>query len=820
LLPVFAIVPELVTQLGVSDCILVAPPGAGKSTCVPLELLKGGLFGRQKIIMLQPRRIAVRNIARYLAAQLNEPVGQTIGYRIRGETKVSSHTQLEIVTEGILTRMLQNDPELPGVGLIIFDEFHERSIHGDFSLALCIEVQETLRADLRLLVMSATLDVAALTPIMPQAMHLACEGRSYPVEVFYQPDTSAKPLYQKICHLTQRAFNQHDGDILVFLPGAWEIRQAAVSLQHLLPGDVTIHALFSELSQSEQQAAITPDPQGKRKIILATNIAETSLTIEGVTVVVDSGMQKTAVYQLNKGVTELQLGMISKASATQRAGRAGRLKAGSCYRLWSLEQHQRLAAHQVPEILTGDMAPFILEASLWGTAVKQLALIDMPSAAQLDQGEALLVALQAKDSHGQLTEHGRAMHRLGCHPTVANMLIKSARLSDAHQSLACAIAALLEEKDPLGHQAGTELYARLRFLQQHPQHRIWQVIGRWQRKVKGKAQPWPLSDAGVLLGFAFPHWLAKSRNADTFQLANGTGAKLPPDDPLAGQDWLVMGHMLLKGQDKANAQITLGERISLGQIETHFAHLIILQQRCLWDEQRGAIVAQSLRKLGDIVIDIQALAKPKTVQLTDIWLQVIRTRGVMNLPFDERSLQLIYRLRLARKLLGHTDWPDVSEQGLDTRLEQWLVPYLSDKHSWQQLKKLNFYDLIANNMDWSQQQKLNTLLPTKMRVPSGSVVPLIYSDQGDVTLSVRMQEVYSMVTTPTLAQGKLNVQMELLSPAGRPLQKTQDLAGFWQGSYKDVQKEMKGRYQKHFWPDDPATAIATSKTKKKMGGSG
>ncbi|MFQ3237221.1 MAG: ATP-dependent helicase HrpB, partial [Paraglaciecola sp.] len=383
MLPVFAIVPQLITQISVSDCILVAPPGAGKSTCVPLELLKRGVLGEQKIIMLQPRRLAVRNIARYLAAQLNEPVGQTIGYRIRGETKITSHTRLEIVTEGILTRMLQHNPELPGVGLIIFDEFHERSMHGDFSLALCLEVQAALRADLRLLVMSATLDVAALALIIPQAVQLACDGRSYPVEVFYQPDTSQKPLYQKICRLTQWAFNHHDGDILVFLPGAWEIRQAAASLQNSFPGDVSIHALFSELSQSEQQAAITPDPQGRRKIILATNIAETSLTIEGVTVVVDSGMQKTAVYQLSKGVTELQLGMISKASATQRAGRAGRLEAGSCYRLWSLEQHQRLAAHQIPEILSGDMAPFILEASIWGTAINQLALIDMPSAAQL-----------------------------------------------------------------------------------------------------------------------------------------------------------------------------------------------------------------------------------------------------------------------------------------------------------------------------------------------------------------------------------------------------------------------------------------------------
>lgn len=816
MLPVLEIVPELIRQLPSLDCILVAPPGAGKSTCVPLELLSSGVFGRQRIIMLQPRRIAVRNIARYLAAQLDEPVGQSIGYRIRGETKVSNHTRVEIVTEGILTRMLQSNPELPGVGLVIFDEFHERSVHADFSLALCVEVQAALRADLRLLVMSATLDVAALKPILPKAQYLACEGRSYPVEVYYRPDTSQSPLYQKICRLTQTAFHQHSGDLLVFLPGAWDIRQAQANLSQLLPENVVIHCLFSELSQLDQQAAIEPNAQGQRKVILATNIAETSLTIEGVTVVVDSGLQKKAMYQLNKGVTELQTSKISKASATQRAGRAGRVGPGSCYRLWSLEQQQCLAGHSVPEILSSDMAPFILEAGIWGTEIAQLALIDMPSTAQLAQGADALIALQATGNTGQINGHGRLMHKLGCHPNVANMLIKSGQISDAHLNLACAIAALLEEKDPLGYQAGTGLYARLSYLQQQPKHRLWQVIGRWQRKVKCQAKPWPLADAGVILGFAFPDWLSKSRDASTFQLANGTGAKLPTDDPQSGQSWLAIGHMLLKGRDRSNAQITLAEPISLEQIETHFAHLISTVHSCVWDPQREAITAQTLGKLGDIIVTRQARAKPDSSQLTTIWSQVIRTKGLMNLPFDQRTLQLIYRLRLAYQLLPNDEWPEASESALDSTLAQWLLPYLSDKYSWQQVSKLNFFDLINQTMDWSLQKKLDNLLPTHFIVPSGSRVPLVYSVQGEVTLAVRMQEVFGMLDTPTLAQGRLKVQLELLSPAGRPLQKTQDLAGFWQGSYKQVQKEMKGRYQKHFWPDDPATAKATSKTKKKM----
>jgi ATP-dependent helicase HrpB len=815
-LPVVQVLPALTQQLLSGDAILVAPPGAGKSTYLPLELLKTGQFSQQKIIMLQPRRIAVRNIARYLAQQLNEPVGQTIGYRIRGENKTSAATKLEIVTEGILTRMLQSQPELPGIGLVIFDEFHERSIHADFSLALCLEVQQALREDLRLLVMSATLDVAALTPLMPAAKVLHCEGRSYPIDIVYKPDNRPVPLYQKVCRLVLNVVAEHQKDILVFLPGAWDIRQAASSLEQSLPQGFNIHCLFGELSKSEQQAALMPNYKGLRKIVLATNIAETSLTIEGIEVVVDSGMQKTAVFQLSKGITHLQTTSISQASAIQRAGRAGRLGPGSCYRLWSGEQQDRLAVQSTPEILSSDMAPFILEANIWGCQLNELALIDMPSNAQLQQGKQRLLELQAIDSEMRLQSLGREMHALGCHPAIANMLLKSLSLSSAHQSLACALASILESKDPLTHSSGAQLYLRLQYLQQHRSHSIWLLIKQWHRRVNCKLQDWPLEDTGRLLAFAFPHWIGRLRQGGRYQLANGSGAELGQDDPLAQQQWIVVGDMLSTDKQQGDVRISLAESLSKEDLERYFSHLIYSQETCFWDQQKQAISAQHQRKLGHIVMSKTAASKLVPEQVDAIWRQVILDKGVMQLPFEEEALQLIYRLRLAAKELSQYDWPDMSEQGLQDSIEQWLLPYLQKMSSWQQLSKLRFVDILNSQLEWAAQKRLNDCLPSKYLLPTRRHAKLNYSPAGTVQLSVRMQEMYGQADTPELANGRVKLQMELLSPAGRPLQTTQDLAGFWQGSYRHVQKEMKGRYPRHFWPDNPANALPTDKTKKKM----
>ena len=521
MLPVEHILPALHKQLIGGDAIVVAPPGAGKSTCLPLSLLKLDVFKDKKIILLQPRRIAVRTIASYLASQLGESVGHTIGYRIRGEVKVTANTRLEIVTEGILTRMLQNQPDLPDVGLVIFDEFHERSVHADFSLALCIEVQQALREDLRLLVMSATLDVTALGELLPAAKLLESSGKSYPVDIIYQPDNSSLHLFEKVSRLVIHVFPKHQHDCLVFLPGAADINKAAQRLsQHFLSAgedEVEVLKLFSELSKNEQQQALLPHPKGKRKIVLATNIAETSLTIEGIEVVIDSGIEKKAIFQLNRGITHLQSQKISQASATQRAGRAGRLTAGTCYRLWSKEQHSRLAQQITPEIMHSDMSSFILESAIWGTDVSALALQDHPSDAQLSQGFALLKQLELLDDNHKLTTLGRKAHGLGCHPSIAVMLIKSASMSSEHLSMGCAIAALLENKDPMGRtDNGASLAARLHFVLQQRHHVIWQAIRQWHSKLACRLLVWPTEDTAVLVGYAYPQWLAKQRKNERY----------------------------------------------------------------------------------------------------------------------------------------------------------------------------------------------------------------------------------------------------------------------------------------------------------------
>lgn len=816
LLPIESILAPLQQALANQDVILVAPPGAGKSTCLPLHLLRLSEFQHQKIIMLQPRRIAVRSIAAYLAEQLSEPVGNTVGYRMRGENKVSANTRLEIVTEGILLRMLQSQPELAEVGLILFDEFHERSIYADFSLALCLEVQQALRDDLRLLVMSATLDIQALQPLLPEATLLQCEGRSYPVDIRYHPDTTTQPLSAKITRLVQLALQKHTGSLLVFLPGARDIRETEHALIPIVEANVQVHCLYGELSKQAQLQAISVCPPGQRKIVLATNIAETSLTIEGIEVVIDSGIEKTAQFQLTKGITQLVSQRISQSSATQRAGRAGRLAAGVCYRLWSREQQDRMAAQRQAEILSSDLSAFILEACVWGSDICQLALIDMPSNAQIQQANQLLIDLQALDAQGKLTAHGRALQQMGGHPSIANMLVNSQHISPAHQSLAAAIASLLEHKDPLKRSNTAQLQLRLQYCQHNKQHAIWQHIRHWHQRVGGKVQDWPLEDSALLLGYAYPQWIAKRRDNGGFLLANGSGARLHRDDPMAAQPWLVIGAMLSTDKQQGDVQITLAEPLSLAQLQQHFCHLIQTNFYCAWDQSKQAIVAQQRQMLGKIVLSSQSVNQIDQPHLDQIWQQVIQQKGIGNLPFNDATWQLIYRIRLAQQLIPAENWPDMSEQGLLDDLAQWLLPYLVNVMSWKQVSQLNFTDMLLNRLDWSLQQKLNRVFPTRYTVPSGSDIKLDYHPDGDVSLSVRMQELYGMQDTLTLANGELPVLIELLSPAHRPIQKTRDLASFWQGSYKEVQKEMKGRYPKHYWPDDPANALATTKTKKFM----
>ncbi|PKG99843.1 ATP-dependent helicase HrpB [Paraglaciecola sp. MB-3u-78] len=823
MLPVEHILPALHKQLLVGDAIVVAPPGAGKSTCLPLSLLKLDVFKDKKIILLQPRRIAVRTIASYLASQLGESVGHTIGYRIRGEVKVSANTRIEIVTEGILTRMLQNQPDLPDVGLVIFDEFHERSVHADFSLALCIEVQQALRDDLRLLVMSATLDVAALGELLPAAKLLESSGKSYPVDIIYHPDNSSLHLFEKVCRLVIQVFPKHQHDCLVFLPGAADINKAAQRLSQHFATEVEVLKLFSELSKNEQQQALLPNPEGKRKIVLATNIAETSLTIEGIEIVVDSGIEKKAIFQLNRGITHLQSQKISQASATQRAGRAGRLTAGTCYRLWSKEQHGRLAKQITPEIMHSDMSSFILESAIWGSDVSALALQDHPSDAQLSQGFALLSQLELLDNNKKLTALGRKAHGLGCHPSIAVMLLKSAKMSTEHLSMACALAALIENKDPMGRTAnGASLAARLHFVLQQKNHVIWQAIRQWHSKLACRLLVWPLEDTAVLVGYAYPQWLAKQRKDERYQLVNGSGAVLYQDDALTTHSWLAVANMQTSDRQQDNAQIRYAESLTLLQLEQHFEHLIEKKERVNWDPENQRIVSEMHQTLGKIIIHKQPIKRPSAQHILTIWRDVIQTKGIANIPFNDEVQQLIHRVQLAASLAGTPSFsafkafPDFSGSGLLNSIDRWLMPYLADILTWQQFTQCHFLQQLLNELDFAQQQSLNKQLPKQLALPSGRNAQLTYTSGNSVVLSVRMTELYGLQRHPTVAQQQVPITVELLSPAGRPIQTTQDLPRFWQGSYKEVQKEMKGRYPRHFWPDDPANAQATARTKKRM----
>jgi ATP-dependent helicase HrpB len=823
LLPVEHILPALHKQLLAGDAIVVAPPGAGKSTCLPLSLLKLDVFKDKKIILLQPRRIAVRTIASYLASQLGESVGHTIGYRIRGEVKVTANTRLEIVTEGILTRMLQNQPDLPDVGLVIFDEFHERSVHADFSLALCIEVQQALRDDLRLLVMSATLDVEALGELLPAAKLLESSGKSYPVDIIYYSDNSSLHLFEKVCRLVIQVFPKHKHDCLVFLPGAADINKAAQRLSEHFATEVEVLKLFSELSKNEQQQALLPNPEGKRKIVLATNIAETSLTIEGIAVVIDSGIEKKAIFQLNRGITHLQSQKISQASATQRAGRAGRLTAGTCYRLWSKEQHGRLAKQITPEIMHSDMSSFILESAIWGSDVSALALQDHPSDAQLSQGFALLRQLELLDEHKKLTALGRKAHGLGCHPSIAVMLLKSAKMSTEHLSMACALAALIENKDPMGRTAnGASLAARLHFVLQQKNHVIWQAIRQWHSKLACRLLDWPLEDTAVLVGYAYPQWLAKQRKDERYQLVNGSGAVLHQDDALTTHSWLAVANMQTTDRQQDNAQIHYAESLTLLQLEQHFEHLIEKKERVDWDPENQRIVSEMQKTLGKIIIHKQPIKRPSEQHILTIWRDVIHAKGIAGIPFNEDAQQLIYRVQLAASFTkapsfsASQAFPDFTESGLLKSIDTWLMPYLTNTLTWQQFTQCQFLQQLLNVLDFAQQQNLNKELPKRLALPSGRSVQLTYNPGNSVVLSVRMTELYGLQCHPAVAQQQVPITVELLSPAGRPIQTTQDLPRFWQGSYKEVQKEMKGRYPRHFWPDDPANAQATARTKKRM----
>lgn len=815
-LPIDAVIPELLRAIQQQNqVILKAPPGAGKSTRFPLQLLQANLIDG-KIIMLEPRRLAARNIAYYLAQQLGESVGQTVGYRVRGESQVSAQTRLEVVTEGIMTRMIQHDPELSGVDLVIFDEFHERSLQADTALAFSLEVQMALRDDLKIVVMSATLDSSALQTLLPRAGYLESQGRSYPVTVDYRP-LSANQTWQAVMEQQIRGLlTQHSGSLLAFLPSAASIAQLQQRLSDL-PSEISVHGLFGQMPFEQQQQALLPAKSGQRKVVLATNIAETSLTIEGIRLVVDSGLERRARFDLKTGITRLEQVRISQSSAQQRAGRAGRLEPGLCVRLYSEAQLKQQPSTPPPEILHSDLASLALELAQWGAqSASDLLWLDVPPPSALEQAQALLADLQLLDTRGQLTSAGKQAHQLGVEPRLAAMLIWAAAQSPAYLSTAVALTALLEEPE------------RQVLDIQHSLHRWQQRLHRQSSQLDQRASSlasllssrFCLSDVDERLlasvaYFAFPDRLAQQRGRHgQYVLANGHGAFTFDEHPLASSQYLLALD-LLRGQQQAS-QIFTALQVDIQSLITDHRERLIEQEWVDWDDKSQRFVAEKQQRFGKLMIARQALPAPASEKITEALLNFVQRQGLSVLHWDSASQEWLARVRCACQWLPEEAWPDMSDEGLLNHLADWLAPYLIGIRSGKALQQVPIIEALNAYLAWPLNQQLDEWFPTHYLLPTGTRKKIRYQVGYDPVLSVRMQEVFGEKSSPLIAKGRVAVVMELLSPAQRPLQITRDLASFWQGAYRDVQKEMKGRYPKHIWPDDPANHSATTKTKRHL----
>ncbi|MGI8466114.1 ATP-dependent helicase HrpB [Pectobacterium punjabense] len=806
--PVSAVLDDVITALHTAPQVLLnAPTGAGKSTWLPLQLLQqGNLNGR--IIMLEPRRLAAKSVAWRLAQQLGEEPGQTIGYRMRSETCVSSATKLEVVTEGMLTRLLQQDAELQGVALIILDEFHERSAQADLALALLLDVQQGLRDDLKLLIMSATLDNARLAALLPEAVCVVSEGRSYPVERCYAPLNSQERLEDGVARQVRRLLNEEDGSLLLFLPGVAEIRRVQALLENSVSSDTDLCPLYGALTLAEQQKAILPAEPGRRKVVLATNIAETSLTIEGIRLVVDSGLERVASFDVKSGVTRLVTQRISQASMVQRAGRAGRLSPGICWHLCSREQAERAAAQSEAEILNSDLSSVWLDLLQWGcTDVAQLTWLDLPPAPALYAARHLLRQLGITDEQDRLTTEGRKIAALGSDARLATLLYAASQQGPDALATAGCLAAILEEPPRSGSINLADWLHR--------------PLPHWLRRAKQLTRRLSTTsghidggEADWLLALAFPDRIARRRSQDgRYQLANGSGAMMSADEALSGNEWLL-APSLLQNSQSADARILLALPLDIERLERRLPGLINERNVVHWDEEKGTLRASQRDQIGCLTLRTRPLNKPSDEALQQAMLSWIREQGLKALNWDAAALQLRARLQCACQWLPEVDWPRVDDDRLLATLEIWLQPSLSGVRDLRALHQINLSDALLRLLDWSLRQRLDNALPTHYTAPGGSRLPIAYYDDKPPVLSVRMQEMFGEQQSPLLAEGRVALVLELLSPAQRPLQITRDLAAFWQGTYRDVQKEMKGRYPKHVWPDDPANTAPTRRTKK------
>ncbi|EOC1340570.1 ATP-dependent helicase HrpB [Cronobacter dublinensis] len=804
-LPVAAVLPELLNALKHAPQVLLsAPTGAGKSTWLPLEILKSGVVDG-KIIMLEPRRLAARNVAQRLADQLGESCGETVGYRMRAESCTGPATRLEVVTEGILTRLLQRDPELSGVSLVILDEFHERSLQADLALALLLDVQQGLREDLKLLIMSATLDNDRLQALLPQAPTVVSEGRSFPVTRRYQPLPTHQRFDEAVAQAVSGLLREEAGSLLLFLPGVGEIQRVQTQLAERVGRDVLLCPLYGALPLAEQRKAILPAQPGFRKVVLATNIAETSLTIEGIRLVVDSAQERVARFDARTGLTRLITQRISQASMTQRAGRAGRLEPGICLHLIPKEQAERASAQAEAEITQSDLSGLLLELLMWGCRdVAELSWLDLPPAVNLAAARQLLTTLGAlKD--GQLTARGRQMAQLGNDPRLAAMLV-SAQGADA-QATAARLAAILEEPP-----RGTETDLRGALSRSH---------GNWQarsvqlmKRLNAKGGAPSLTLAPSLLAGAFSDRIARRRGEEgRYQLANGMGAMLDKDDAMTRYEWLI-APLLLQGSHSADARILQALPLDIDALIADCPDLLRQRDSLEWNDEQGTLRAQRRWQVGQLVLKTQPLSKPSEEELHQAMLNGIREKGLSVLNWTPEAEQLRLRLHCAARFLPEHSWPDVSDEALLASLDVWLLPELRGVHSLRALKNINLAQALLHLLDWQQRQRLDSALPGHYTVPTGSRIAIRYHEENPPALAVRIQEMFGEAETPVIAEGRVPLTLELLSPAQRPLQITRDLSAFWRGAWKEVQKEMKGRYPKHVWPDDPANALPTRRTKK------
>lgn len=834
-LPVDSVLPEIRSSLSAGDSVVFqAAPGAGKTTRIPLALYRESWMAGQKILLQEPRRLAARACAAFSASLLGEKVGQTVGYRMRSETVVGPSTRIEVVTEGVLIRILQEDPGLEGVGLVILDEFHERTLSGDLALAFLLDVQHHLRPDLRLLIMSATLPEDRLRSLLPHWRWISTPDTTFPVEVRHLPLPRIRGLVDRTLSAVETALQEESGSVLVFLPGEKEIHSLHRHLQQKLSGNhILLAPLYGRLPLVEQQTAMMPAPEGKRKIVMSTPVAETGLTIEGIRIVVDSGRRRISRLDARTGLNHLETIRISQASARQRCGRAGRLEPGTCYRIWSEYEHATLLPFSSPEMLYSDLTALSLELALWGAGdPSDLVWLDPPPAEEIQRARHLLYSLDALDGDGRVTGHGRRMARFGVHPRLAHMMVRAAEAG--HGATACLLAALLSERETRMISPGTAEEVDIRWCLdgndlipggtegiRKTKGRVtlatYRLAERWRRMLGIREEKICVENAGKSLALAYPERIGQRRpgSKTEYLLSSGRGAFLPAIGTLSAHEYLVIAD--LEGGSTV-ARIFLAAPYDAEDLWKQFHSRMETVREVFWDSRSGSLIARKKILYGKWIWQQTVLEDVRADEVRSANSMGLRQEGWDGLLIAPSAVEWLSRVRFLAHLPGQEgNWPDLSEENLLSRLDQWLGPYLEEVRKRSDLQRLSWQAIFEGMLDEKQRRRLREWAPTHFVAPTGSRVPLRYQTDGPPILAIRIQELFGLTETPRVAGNLVPVRLHLLSPSGRPAQVTQDLAGFWSSSYKEVRKELAGRYPRHPWPEDPRNAVATRRPKPKAG---